>query len=321
MSFPVVKANATTPHHSSPRFVRCYFLHCPLLFHKVPMPPGAAATRDFYEVLRVLPDATADEIRKAYKKLVLQLHPDKKGQQGLSVLGHNQSALSSFQQVAEAYEVLSDEFRRLMYDAQRSAAAQSAEIERATLLAPRNIRGGSASTLPSDFYDRSNALWSEQFRERNGKLERRPLSRQSVTTDSRPPTGGFDGMNFRPSASPHTQPLLPPVVEFGDRPASRQSQTNVIGARQLFLRRSKNVDTPDLPPRPQSLPADPTVENDFPTFRPVLKKAFDATSPLKKLDRSNPAELCVSPEKRRKMSKQERSQHAASLRTLRLFFA
>ncbi len=64
--------------------------------------------RDFYEVLGVERTASADEIKKAYRKLALQLHPDRNP--------GNQEAEAKFKEAAAAYEVLSDETKRKQYD-------------------------------------------------------------------------------------------------------------------------------------------------------------------------------------------------------------
>jgi molecular chaperone DnaJ len=68
----------------------------------------AMAKRDYYEVLGVSRDSGADEIKKAYRKLALQHHPDRnKGDKG---------AEEKFKEAAEAYEVLSDLEKRQLYD-------------------------------------------------------------------------------------------------------------------------------------------------------------------------------------------------------------
>ncbi|KAI0637034.1 DnaJ-domain-containing protein [Trametes polyzona] len=68
---------------------------------------------DLYDVLGVKSDASADEIKKAYRKLALRFHPDKH-----SAAGEDAKADASlkFQQVGFAYAVLSDEKRRKRYD-------------------------------------------------------------------------------------------------------------------------------------------------------------------------------------------------------------
>ncbi|MGL5692413.1 MAG: DnaJ domain-containing protein, partial [Bacteroidales bacterium] len=64
--------------------------------------------RDYYEVLGVSKTATADEIKKAYRKKAIQFHPDKNP--------GNKEAEEKFKEAAEAYEVLSDVNKRARYD-------------------------------------------------------------------------------------------------------------------------------------------------------------------------------------------------------------
>lgn len=66
------------------------------------------AKRDYYEVLGVSKTATADEIKKAYRKKAIQYHPDKNP--------GDKEAEEKFKEAAEAYEVLSDEKKRAQYD-------------------------------------------------------------------------------------------------------------------------------------------------------------------------------------------------------------
>lgn len=66
------------------------------------------AKKDYYSVLGVSKSASADEIKKAYRKLAMKFHPDKNP--------GNKSAEESFKEASEAYEVLSDEKKRLNYD-------------------------------------------------------------------------------------------------------------------------------------------------------------------------------------------------------------
>ena len=64
--------------------------------------------RDYYEILGVSKGATADEIKKAYRKVAMQFHPDRNP--------GDKAAEEKFKEAAEAYEVLSDADKKAKYD-------------------------------------------------------------------------------------------------------------------------------------------------------------------------------------------------------------
>ncbi|GIL17149.1 MAG: molecular chaperone DnaJ [Oligoflexia bacterium] len=66
------------------------------------------AKKDYYSVLDVARSASADEIKKAYRKLAMKYHPDKNP--------GDKKAEEKFKEITEAYEVLSDSKKREMYD-------------------------------------------------------------------------------------------------------------------------------------------------------------------------------------------------------------
>ena len=72
-----------------------------------------AEKRDYYEVLGVAKTATADELKKAYRKKAIQYHPDRQGDKSEA---EKKEAEEMFKEAAEAYEVLSDPDKRARYD-------------------------------------------------------------------------------------------------------------------------------------------------------------------------------------------------------------
>lgn len=74
--------------------------------------------KDYYEVLGISKNATAEEIKKAYRKKAIQYHPDKNP--------GNKEAEENFKTAADAYEVLSDPNKRARYDQYGHAAFENA---------------------------------------------------------------------------------------------------------------------------------------------------------------------------------------------------
>src|SRR5205085_12475225 len=66
------------------------------------------AKRDYYEILGVSKNASADEIKKSYRKVAMQYHPDRNP--------GDKAAEEKFKEAAEAYEILSDQDKRAQYD-------------------------------------------------------------------------------------------------------------------------------------------------------------------------------------------------------------
>ena len=74
---------------------------------------------DYYNILGVSPDATQEDIKKAYRKLAMEYHPDKNP--------NNQVAEEKFKKISSAYAELSDPATRARYDQQRQFGSQNSD--------------------------------------------------------------------------------------------------------------------------------------------------------------------------------------------------
>ncbi|CAH1453755.1 unnamed protein product [Lactuca virosa] len=70
-----------------------------------------ASNRELYALLNVSPEASDEEIRKAYRQFAQVYHPDK-----IQATGQKEVATVNFQRICEAYEILTDENKRQIYD-------------------------------------------------------------------------------------------------------------------------------------------------------------------------------------------------------------
>lgn len=84
--------------------------------------------KDYYQILQILPQASAAEIKKAYRMMALEFHPDR---------NKSQWAADQFTIIQEAYQVLSNPIERKKYDAARFTGQQSS---RRIATTPEEIR-------------------------------------------------------------------------------------------------------------------------------------------------------------------------------------
>ena len=77
---------------------------------------------DFYSILDVSPDASAEEIKERYRFFAQAYHPDK-----FTSLKHKKQGEERFKRINEAYGILSDSEKRAVYDKKRSAQSSRAE--------------------------------------------------------------------------------------------------------------------------------------------------------------------------------------------------
>ena len=96
---------------------------------------------DYYEVLGVTPDATADEIKKAYKKRALELHPDRLG-----------GSDEQFKKLGEAYGILNNQDSRENYDRRRKSTPEGFTSRFAKVA---SAASSTAKKVVNDFVDES----------------------------------------------------------------------------------------------------------------------------------------------------------------------
>jgi molecular chaperone DnaJ len=100
--------------------------------------------QDFYEVLGIGKDASAGEIKKAYRKQAIKYHPDKNP--------GDQEAEANFKKAAEAYEVLSDPQKKAQYDQYGHAAFENG-----------GFGGGGSSMNMDDIFSQFGDIFGSAF--------------------------------------------------------------------------------------------------------------------------------------------------------------
>lgn len=137
---------------------------------------------DYYDVLEVSRSATADEIKKAYRKKAIQYHPDKNP--------GNAEAEKKFKEISEAYEVLNDDKKRQIYDRYGKEGVQGAagpgggqgfsSMDEAlrTFMGAFGMGGGGGETI-FDFFG-----GGAEFAERGGRGARQGASKRVNLTIS-----------------------------------------------------------------------------------------------------------------------------------------
>jgi curved DNA-binding protein CbpA len=88
---------------------------------------GAEGNRDYYDILSVAPNASAEEIKEAYRRVAFQCHPDRRQE--------TEEANRQMRQINEAYAVLSDPIQRREYDLPRGYGRQLARFKKGSQVA------------------------------------------------------------------------------------------------------------------------------------------------------------------------------------------
>src|SRR5947207_13178966 len=141
----------------------------------------ATAERDYYELLGVTREASADDIKRAFRRLARELHPD---------VSEAPDAEHRFREVVEAYEVLSNSERRELYDRFGHAGLRSGGFQ------PSAFDLGSLSDLFSAFFgDDLFGMGGRMGRSRGGDIAARvhfDLAEVATGTKREVPVGAAD---------------------------------------------------------------------------------------------------------------------------------
>ncbi|MCC6679148.1 MAG: DnaJ domain-containing protein [Phycisphaerales bacterium] len=180
--------------------------------------------RNFYEVLGVEKSASADDIRKAYRKLARQYHPD---------VNKAKDAATKFNEVQEAYDVLSDEQKRKAYDrlGDRYAEGGRAQPEGGPHYTWTNVGGPGGGDVDFDMEDlgsmfetlfggqRSGGPFAGQARPRGGARARAAPSEvhhQVEITFHTAAVGGTERLKLSHNGKARTVEVnIPPGVNPG----------------------------------------------------------------------------------------------------------
>ena len=122
------------------------------------------AKRDYYEVLGVKKGASADEMKRAYRKLAMKFHPDRNAD--------NKDAEAKFKELNEAYDILKDDQKRAAYDRFGHGAFEGGG-------GPGHGRSGFSSAGASGFTDVFDEIFGEFM---GGSAGRSRASRRSAST-------------------------------------------------------------------------------------------------------------------------------------------
>lgn len=145
--------------------------------------------RDYYEILGVDKDASSEEIKKVYRRLARQYHPD--------LNPGNKEAEEKFKIIGEAYEILSDPSRRSQYDQFSRYWKQ------------KGFAGGKQTPKPKGWGDRSNSRSSNQEVDPSEFSDFESFINQVIGVSSRQDTRNGSGYSTSSTSSTSSTPTDP----------------------------------------------------------------------------------------------------------------
>jgi len=171
--------------------------------------------KDFYAVLGVSKDATADEIKKKYRKLARELHPDKNP--------GDAEAATKFKEAARAFEVLSDGYRNRKLWARLNVRHNNPKAEQIAQQQLRELCDSIGVVRMQDTVELHNK--PVQVKVKIRKDDTGQYEDQNEVTGFKPAGGAAAPVGARPmqpgaapSASAANAPVAPPAAPAGGTP-------------------------------------------------------------------------------------------------------
>ncbi len=110
--------------------------------------------KDYYKILEVTPEATADEIKKSYRRLAMTYHPDRNP--------GNAEAEEKFKEINEAYDVLSNAEKRQKFDLMRNGKANTADYYKQKTA--KNAQKDDLGDFDFEYFKKKTGEYSEFFK-------------------------------------------------------------------------------------------------------------------------------------------------------------
>lgn len=135
--------------------------------------------RNYYDILQIEKNASADDIKKSYKKLAIKHHPDKNG--------NSDESKKLFQEINEAYEVLSDDQKRKIFDMYGEEGLKGGGMPGSNSGAPFvfrtggmpfNFRSNDPADIFSQFFGTNNPFDTDNEDSPFGKINGFPRARK-----------------------------------------------------------------------------------------------------------------------------------------------
>lgn len=111
--------------------------------------------KDYYKILEVEPNATADQIKKSYRRLAMTYHPDRNP--------GNAEAEEKFKEISEAYEVLSNAEKRQKFDLMRDGKNNTGDFYKKNSTAKSGKTDTNDDESDFDFFKRKTSEYSDFF--------------------------------------------------------------------------------------------------------------------------------------------------------------